>query len=175
MALYSVSRVGIEIPQRVRRGTFRWLARVSRGRHGMLAGYQDANPTRTMTAEALFVRLLLDQPLTEAQVKEVAEYIRPPEATEPPNFYGWYYGSLAMMQLRDKAWQKWNRAVRGRLTAAQHRGGPLDGSWDPSQSRWGGERGGRIYSTALGTLTLEVYYRYLPMLKRRAIGREDGP
>jgi hypothetical protein len=54
--------------------------------------------------------------------------------------------------------------VRDRLTATQHRGGRLDGSWDPTQSRWGVERGGRIYTTALGTMTLEVYYRYLPLL-----------
>ena len=96
----------------------------------------------------------------------MADYIKPPDAMEPPNFYAWYYGSLALMQLQDDAWRRWNKAVRDRLAATQHRGGALDGSWDPSQSAWGGERGGRIYTTALGTLTLEVYYRYLPMLAR---------
>ena len=34
------------------------------------------------------------------------------------------------------------------------------GSWDPN-SKWG-RQGGRIYSTALAILTLEVYYRYTP-------------
>jgi hypothetical protein len=36
----------------------------------------------------------------------------------------------------------------------------MAGSWDPDDSRWG-RYGGRIYTTALATLTLEVYYRYL--------------
>ena len=164
MALSSVSRLGVAIPDTTRRGALRWLARVSRGRHGMLAGYQDANPTRTMTAEALFVRLLLGQKLSPAQIAEAEANLKPPDPLEPPNFYSWYYGSLALMQLQDNAWRTWNATVRDRLTAAQHRGGKLDGSWDPSQSRWGGERGGRVYTTAVGTLTLEVYYRYLPML-----------
>ena len=178
MALNSVGRLGVEIPPQTRRGALRWLARVSRGPRGMLAGYQDSNPTPAMTAEALFVRVLLGQRLTRAQVAEAAEYLKPPEPAEPLNFYGWYYGSLALMQLQDQSWRKWNAAVRDRLTDAQHRGGELDGSWDPSQSRWGAERGGRVYTTALGTLTLEVYYRYLPMLARdqpspatRAAGR----
>ena len=33
-----------------------------------------------------------------------------------------------------------------------------EGSWDPKDP-WG-EEGGRVYSTALMTLCLEVYYRY---------------
>ena len=174
MALYSVSRLGIEIPLETRRGAMRWLTRVSRGRQGMLVGYQDANPTRTMTAEGLFVRLLLGQKLTAAQIAEVDAYLKPPNPMEPPNFYSWYYGSLALMQLQDEAWRKWNANVRDRLTSAQERGGKLDGSWDPSQSRWGGERGGRVYTTAVGTLTLEVYYRYLPMLGRKGSGKKPA-
>ena len=35
----------------------------------------------------------------------------------------------------------------------------LYGSWDPEECVWG-EKGGRVYTTAIGALTLEVYYRY---------------
>jgi hypothetical protein len=42
--------------------------------------------------------------------------------------------------------------------------GPDAGSWPPS-CIWGGY-GGRVYSTALGALCLEVYYRYAPMPQR---------
>ena len=38
----------------------------------------------------------------------------------------------------------------------------LDGSWDPIRD---GEYAGRAYSTAMGALCLEVYYRYLPIYK----------
>ena len=36
----------------------------------------------------------------------------------------------------------------------------MAGSWDPDDSPYG-SMGGRIYGTALATLTLEVYYRFL--------------
>jgi hypothetical protein len=48
-----------------------------------------------------------------------------------------------------------------RLLALQRADGDLAGTWDPD-AIWGGY-GGRIYSTALATLCLEVYYRYLPL------------
>ena len=36
----------------------------------------------------------------------------------------------------------------------------LFGSWDPQGTIWGEDIGGRCYTTAIGALTLEVYYRY---------------
>jgi hypothetical protein len=39
--------------------------------------------------------------------------------------------------------------------------GDLAGSWDP-KCIWGGY-GGRVYSTAMSALCLEVYYRFLPV------------
>jgi hypothetical protein len=39
--------------------------------------------------------------------------------------------------------------------------GSLQGSWDPDPV-WGGH-GGRVYATAMAALTLEVYYRYVPL------------
>jgi hypothetical protein len=41
------------------------------------------------------------------------------------------------------------------------------GSWDPDQpvpDRWG-RLAGRLYVTSLSILTLEVYYRYLPLYR----------
>lgn len=48
----------------------------------------------------------------------------------------------------------------------QHRDGAnknLYGSWDPIGA-WGDE-GGRVYSTAILTLTLEAYYRYSKLVR----------
>ena len=58
----------------------------------------------------------------------------------------------------DKAWKRWNDCVRDTVVSLQKHKGCERGSWDPTD-RWG-DRGGRIYSTALAILTLEVYYRY---------------
>ena len=46
----------------------------------------------------------------------------------------------------------------------------VDGSWDYEKDPYGGKiswsRCGRVYTTALGALCLEVYYRYLPMYSK---------
>ena len=50
--------------------------------------------------------------------------------------------------------------MRDRIVAAQRTSGHKAGSWDPDKSQ-NGRFGGRVYTTALATLTLEVYYRFL--------------
>lgn len=77
-----------------------------------------------------------------------------------PDYYLWYNCTLAMFQAGGDPWKKWNDAVRETIIRLQ-KNDPNScerGSWDPND-QWGGQ-GGRIYSTALAVLALEVYYRY---------------
>ena len=66
-----------------------------------------------------------------------------------------------MYQLQGEHWRRWNDALTSQLLNAQGAAGENAGSWEPNDV-WGGY-GGRVYSTALATLCLEVYYRYLPL------------
>jgi hypothetical protein len=77
------------------------------------------------------------------------------------NLYYWYYATLAMYQLQGAHWQRWNNAMQKTLVESQQKQGSLAGSWD-ADTVWGGY-GGRVYSTAMATLCLEVYYRFLPL------------
>jgi len=81
------------------------------------------------------------------------------------DMYYWYYGSLAMFQLGGDYWTTWNEAMKPALTQNinNSRSLCLMGSWDPEETIWGADYGGRVYSTAIGALTLEVYYRYSVM------------
>ncbi|MEK7270291.1 MAG: hypothetical protein AAB215_05025 [Planctomycetota bacterium] len=101
-------------------------------------------------------------PDTSIAIK-AAEYYK---ARKPnlSDLYYTYYGTLAMFQMGGDYWKAWNANLRDPLVAAQIRGGPDDGSWDPGGDLWGAA-GGRIYSTALAVMTLEVYYRHLPIYK----------
>ena len=74
------------------------------------------------------------------------------------DYYLWYNCTLAMFHAGGDTWQRWNSLVRDGIVKLQCKDGCSQGSWDP-ESRWGG-KGGRVYSTALATLCLEVYYRY---------------
>ena len=79
------------------------------------------------------------------------------------NIYYWYYATYAMFQFGGKPWQVWNQKMQRALVDTQRAeykddSPEVDGSWDPI-GEWG-ISGGRVYSTALGAMTLEVYYRF---------------
>ncbi|NDC64893.1 MAG: hypothetical protein EBZ59_13155 [Planctomycetia bacterium] len=119
-----------------------------------------------MTAEALVCRLFLGLSPDHACVGEAVEMIGGslPDAAHP-NAYAWYYATLASFHVGGPQWDRWNDGLQRALLPLQRRdGSDLDGSWDPDRV-WGGH-GGRVYSTALSAMTLEVYYRHLPMHRR---------
>ncbi len=77
-----------------------------------------------------------------------------------PDYYLWYNCTLGMYLAGGANWEKWNNIVRKKLEDLQVKNEKVceRGSWPPND-RWG-DQGGRIYSTALAVLTLEVYYRF---------------
>ena len=165
MALKSAELGGVVIPDATHRGMRRFLESVSTGRHGGLAAYRPHGPpTVTMTAEALFSRLFLDAQRSEAAISEAVELLmqETPRSGEI-NLYYWYYATIALFQLQGSEWETWNQHLQQRLLATQVTTGPNAGSW-PTQTVWGGY-GGRVYTTAMAALCLEVYYRYLPMFE----------
>jgi hypothetical protein len=164
MGLKSARESGLPIPEEdsVRRGVLAWLDRVSSGEAGGLACYQPAEPvTPTMTAEAWVCRQFLDVGGPGPASGEAAEFLlRNPTDRGQTNYYYWYYATLALYQHGGDPWTRWNAAIRDRIVRLQHASGHRAGSWDPDDSLYGA-KGGRVYSTALAALTLEVYYRYL--------------
>jgi hypothetical protein len=176
MVLKSAQLGGVEVPDDALRRAARYLDSVASGRQGGLASYRPRErPSHTMTAEALAARQFLGAPPSGGAADEAASLLltSAPNQTEV-NVYYWYYATLAMFQLQGEPWQRWNEALQPTLIARQHAAGELAGSWPPS-TVWGGY-GGRVYSTALATLCLEVYYRYLPIYGDSAetVGRARG-
>jgi hypothetical protein len=64
-----------------------------------------------------------------------------------------------MFQMGGEHWKIWNEHLKATLLPLQRKDGAMSGSWDPIGD---GKIpvGGRVFSTALGALCLEVYYRY---------------
>jgi hypothetical protein len=129
--------------------------------------------TRCCTAIAMLSRQFLGSKRTDPLVDGSAKWL----AANTPvwgqgrdiHFYYWYYGTLGMFQVGGDRWKSWNQAMKKVLLDNQCKGGPMDGSvqdkdgsWDPA-CYYGRGFAGRVYTTALGALTLEVYYRYLPV------------
>jgi hypothetical protein len=167
MALKSGELAGIPIPSATREGIINFLQGVSSGHANGLTAYrasERSRPTRTMTAEALACWQLLGMRRDHPAGREGADFLLEElPGTGTSNLYYWYYGTLAMYQLQGSDWVRWNEALRTTLVGSQRKEGPLAGTWDPD-TVWGGY-GGRIYSTALSALCLEVYYRFLPLYR----------
>jgi hypothetical protein len=163
MALKSAEFAGVSIPNDAKNGMISFLRDRSLGSNGGLAGYREQLPASpSMTAEALFCKQMLGLKRASPTAKEATDYLlsRLPKVADPNEYY-WYYGTLAMHQQGGEAWQTWNLSLRDLLISQQRTSGNLSGSWDPI-GPWA-QYGGRIYSTALSTLCLEVYYRFLPL------------
>src|SRR6185437_14345168 len=82
------------------------------------------------------------------------------------NIYYWYYATQLLHNMGNKDWPRWNVRVREGLIGMQVvDNGCARGSWDPfvpQPDQWA-RAGGRLFLTSLSLLTLEVYYRYLPL------------
>ncbi len=161
MALKSAVNAGIPVSEETRRGMTKFLQARALGNRGGLAGYKlNEKPTPAMTAEALFCRQMFNVRQSDAASQEAVGYLRQnlPRLAMYDE-YCWYYGTLAMFQHDGEPWEEWNASLRDTLVGLQRTSGSQAGSWDPN-GKWAGI-GGRLYSTALSTMSLEVYYRFL--------------
>ncbi|MCX7804640.1 MAG: VWA domain-containing protein [Planctomycetota bacterium] len=81
-----------------------------------------------------------------------------PEWGDSFDWYYTYFANLASFNVGMETWQKWNAHLKNIMAANRS----ADGSWDPVGNMKGR---GRIFSTAMARLYLEVYYRYLPIYR----------
>ena len=148
----------------------KWLDLVKVGPHDSQFQYQPGTGTTpTMTAEGLLGRQFLGAKRTDPTIVNGVKYLlnNMPDA-KVHNVYYWFYGTQVLHNYGGKKWDTWNRAVRRRLITTQTRNDNCaNGSWDPEKPAkdvWS-PQGGRLMTTALSCLTLEIYYRYLPVFK----------
>ncbi len=168
MALRSAQLASIPVPDGAIRNALRYLDRAQANERGTAYAYQPGGPaTPVMTAEALLIRQYMGwdrhNKTLIAGAENIAEHLF---NSKERNIYYWYYATQMLHNLHNTAWRRWNLMVRDGLIRMQVQGNHCDrGSWDPAKpqgDQWGG-RAGRLFTTSLSLLTLEVYYRYLPL------------
>lgn len=90
----------------------------------------------------------------------------------PSNMYFNYYATQAMKHIGGRMWNDWNNEMREHLINTQEQeGSNKAGSWHFDNGH-ASSKGGRLYSTSLACMTLEVYYRYLPLYGDKAANDE---
>jgi hypothetical protein len=131
--------------------------------------YERGKPvTQTMTAAGLLSRLYLgwskEEPDLHAGRKYLMERTPPESADSLGPMYFYYYATQVLHHLEGDDFDTWNHLMREHILRLQVTSGDQEGSWNP-RGVDEGKRGGRMYATAMALLTLQVYYRHLPMYR----------
>ena len=175
MALKSGKITGLDINPRTYKRVEKFLDSVSTS-GGAFYGYMDP-PRRQMadarTAVGLLCRMYMgwnkDTPGIVDGVNAMAD--RGPDTGRGPNMYYNYYATQVMKHVGGRTWTDWNVQMRDHLVESQEKEGAAAGSWTPGDGH-AEEKGGRLYTTSLSCMTLEVYYRYLPLYGDKAANDE---
>lgn len=163
MALHSARMAGIEVEESVFENARRWFDHAGGGRHGGIYGYTGPDKNKpAMVATGMFCRQLDLVPPTDPRMPESAQVLKMRKINvKSPDYYYLYYGTLALYQHQGPIWSDWNERLKETLPLLQKKTGAEAGSWDVGSAH--AVPGGRVVSTTLATLSLEVYYRLLPM------------
>jgi hypothetical protein len=188
MALKSGDLAGLEINSATYERIRRWLGYAqASSRQAHLYRYNPfapdtpsqrhgRSPTPSMTAVGLLMRLYDGWKRDDQAMIQGATYLQenPPRLgtiTNPQrDTYYWYYATQVMFHMGGEYWEEWNGQLRPLLLNSQIRDGELMGSWDPRgpvPDRWA-PHAGRLYVTTMNLLSLEVYYRHLPLYEDTA-------
>ena len=140
--------------------------------YAMGDGGAPTRPKASMDAVGLLCRMYLgwksDRKALQEGVAALAK--RGPSQTD---YYFNYYATQVLFQHTGGTgvtWRQWNRKMRDQFVEQQDKTGHAKGSWFVKGPHT--ERGGRIYMTSLATMSLEIYYRYMPIYKTEAVETE---
>jgi hypothetical protein len=175
------------VPDKTMADAVKFLEKVASGSRKAVYGYTAPNgaPGTALTAVGLLSRYYISKwaPGHAGLAEGVDGLMKRGPGTAPslPDMYYFYYATQVVHFADGDEWKTWNdgpRMANGRrqggmrdwLIALQDvKEGPNFGSWRPDGAIIGGACG-RVGTTALSLLTLEVYYRHLPLYKRDAGG-----
>ena len=163
MALKAAEKSGMKIPEATFRGVSFYLDSVSVDREGRY-GYEIEKKQYgvSVTSMALLSRMYLGWGRDDGDLRAGVALI---DKRGPyDNLYYNYFATQVMKNWGGREWERWNGRLRDDLIAWQEKNGEAKGSWAPRDRDDYSRAGGRLLTTCLATLTLEVYYRYHPLL-----------
>ena len=177
MALKSAKISGLKTDKKTFRLANQFLDSVSNSR-GTAYGYNTKPRVRsrpTLTSIGLLCRMYLGWKQDRSELVEGMARIADvgPDTKYGINMYYNYYATQAIKHMYSgkPQWKKWNLEMRDFLVSTQERGENVRGSWyfagRGTPDHWG-VAGGRLYDTAMSCMTLEVYYRFLPIYDKKA-------
>lgn len=168
MAMTSAKTAGLTVPGRVQVRAERFLDSVQLEK-GAYYGYSSPQKKGSTTAIGLLCRMYYGWDARNPAMEVGVKYLSALGPANDNQYYN-YYATQVLHHWGGQDWKKWNRTMRQLLVSTQEKDGHAAGSWAPRDPHGG--TGGRHYATCLSILTLEVYYRHLPLYYRRLIKKE---
>lgn len=176
MAIQSARMAKLEVPSEVleRAAGFLDLVQEQNGSRYRYEQNPNLPTTPAMTAEGLLCRQYLGWQKNHPAMRDGVAYLLQPEnlpswTSGKRNVYYWYYATQVLHNVQGEAWETWNAKLRDEIVRNQNKSGRLAGSWHPTQPKGDpfeyGDKAGRLYVTAMCILTLEVYYRHMPLYR----------
>ena len=163
MALQSAKAGGISVSPDTFSDARKFLNFVQ-AEDGVYYGYETPEKGRpTTTAVGLLCRMYMGWKREKPQLQKGVEFLSNLGPSKEDIYFN-YYATQVLHHWDGELWDKWNAQMREQLVGTQIKEGPGAGSWDTTDPHR--DAGGRIYQTTLSLLTLEVYYRHLPIYRR---------
>ena len=125
-------------------------------------GYRGPEKKLSTTAIGVIARMLSGMPRDNPFLQKCVAHLSAAGPNKANMYYN-YYATQVMLHYGGEEWNKWNAVMRDHLVNTQAKEGHAAGSWGLPPGEAHGARGGRLYMTCLCTMTLEVYYRHLPL------------
>ncbi len=167
MALRSGQMARLNVPSPIFFSAARFLDQVQ-SQEGALYGYRTPEPRPATTAVGLLCRMYGGWDRGHPAVARGASYLsKLGPSREKDGMYFNYYATQVLHHLGGSDWERWNVKMRDYLIATQSKASHEAGSWYFPGSH--SKAGGRLYCTAMAIMTLEVYYRYMPLYRSEAI------
>lgn len=169
MALKALDQGGIATDLSVyeRADTFLKSCRKSNGQFKYLP--QDKKPKASPTAVGLLSRMYMGMPRDDSDLDKGCGYLHG-RGISKNDIYFDFYTTLTLHHAQHESWANWNKEMRDYLVESQEVMGHQAGSWNFKDQY--GNAGGRLYTTAMAAMTLEVYYRYSPLFAATAEGSD---
>ena len=165
MALKSGSLSYLRINPDTIRNAARFLDSVSAD-GGATYGYQQPGDGQATTAIGLLCRMYMGWKRDHETLVRGVAFLDEHGPSKGDMYYN-YYATQVLHHVGGEPWKRWNSKMRDQLIASQATRGHEQGSWYMRDRH--GDRGGRLYCTALAAMVLEVYYRHLPLYKQDSV------
>jgi hypothetical protein len=166
VALSTGKAATLDFPMKDKAGTINYLNGLQKQNGATYAWLPRGAEDPKATAIGLLARIELGWTEENAPLLAGADFLAKQGPSKTDMVFN-YHATQVLFHLGGERWKKWSAAMRDAVVNGQVKGGAYEGD----RGSWWTEgaapaEGGRLLETAYRCLTLECYYRFMPIVER---------